>query len=306
MKTKNICFLVPLVLLLAIFICACGREGSGSSDSTLSVYRPVKAEYRTGGELIRAEKVSLGENADPVQGAAYAISALSADDKLDSVLPDGVEIVSTEQNGKIAKVTMNAAYRAVCGMEKALVDYCIALTMCSIPKIDYVSIYVGSDLIESRLTAGDAVMKNTVVSSDEAGVRVYFPRLTGGLGYEYRTITVSGDSMPERLIMDELMAGPKSEQLSEALPKSTVPLSVYANGGICSISFAEGFLSDEALTDEDIQLSIYSIVNSLTGLADVDSVQILVEGREVSDIGGFDLSEPLSRKAGMSGFAVVE
>lgn len=306
MKTKPNLLLILLILLLAILLCSCGKDGSGNFESSLSVYRPVKVEYRTDGELVRPEKVSLDENADPIQGAAYAISALSGNNNLDNILPDGVEIVSAEQSGKIAKVTMNAAYRALSGMEKTLTDYCITLTMCSIPQIDYVSFYVGSDLIESRLKASDVVMENTVVSKNEVGVRVYFPRITGGLGYEYRTITISDDIMPERFIMDELLKGPVSEQLSIALPKNSVLLSVYTNGGICSVSFAEGFLSDESLTIQDTQLSIYSIVYSLTGLADVDSVQILIEGKQAGDIDGLDLSKPLTRKTGISGFAVVE
>lgn len=306
MKTKNLRHLFPLVLLLVILLCACGKDGSGSSGSTLSVYRPVKAEYRTNGELIRAEKISLGEDAEPVQGAAYAISALAVDDEMEAILPDGVEIVSAEQNGRVAKVTMNAAYRALDGMRKTIADYCITLTMCSIPQIDYVSIYVGADLIESHLAASDVILGNTVVSMDEAGVRVYFPRISGGLGYEYRTIAVSDDSIPERVIMDVLIAGPESEQLTEAFSKNPVLLSVYTNGGVCSVSFADSFLSDESLTVEEIQLSIYSIVNSLTSLADVDSVQILIEGKQAGDIGGFDVSKPLTRKTGISGSAVVE
>ena len=229
MKAKDLCHLIPLVLLLAILLCACGKDGSDNSGSTLTVYRPVKVEYRTTGELIRSEKISLGKDAEPVQGAAYAISALAVDDEMESILPDGVEIVSAEQNGRVAKVTMNASYRTLDGMRKTIADYCITLTMCSIPQVDYVSIYVGSDIIESHLTASDVILGNTVVSTDEAGVRVYFPHLSGGLGYEYRTITVSDDNIPERLIMDVLIAGPESEQLTAAFFKKPVLLSVYTN-----------------------------------------------------------------------------
>lgn len=306
MKTKTFYIIIPLFILLTISLCACEKDRSSSSGNTFSVYRPIKEEYRTGSELVRAEKVSLGDSADPVQGAAYAISAHSGDNELDAILPDGVEIVSAEQNGIIAKVLMNSAYKAISGMEKTITDYCITFTMCSVPQIDYVSIYVGSDLVESRLTASDVLVDNTVVSTNEAGVRVYFPRLNGGLGYEYQTITISDDSMPERLVMDKLFAGPESEQLDNALPEKSVLLSVYSNDGVCSVSFAEGFLADETLTDEDIQYALYSIVNSLTNLADVHSVQILVEGKKVESIGGVDISEPLTRKAGMSGSAVVE
>lgn len=299
--------LLPILLILILILSSCGKQGAGTNGETLSVYRPVKEEYRTGGELLRAEKISLDENADPLQAAVYAISAQPGSDELMPSLPDGVEIVSAELVGNIAKVTMNSAYLSCQGIDKTITDYCIALTICSISQIDYVSTYVGADMIESCLTAGDAVLENNLTSTEEVAVRVYYPLSGGdGLGYEYHTITLSDDSIPERLVMEELLNGPESTQLGDALPKDTVLLSVYMSGDVCSVSFADGFLSGDDLTDDQIRLAVYSIVDSLTSLTEVTSVQILIEGKQAGYLGDVDVSGPLKKTSNMSGFAVVE
>lgn len=299
--------LISIIIVLILILSSCGKEGGGSDSGVISVYRPLHEEYRTNGELVRSEKVEIGENADPLQAALYAISALPGSDQLMSILPDGVKIVSVERVGKSAKVSMSPSYISLHGMNKTIADYCITLTMCSISQIDYVSIYVGSDIIESNLTAGNAVLENNVLSPEVAKVRLYFPRLgESGLGYEYREITVSEDSLPERIIMDELLKGPESGSLTASLPDSAVLLSVFTNNGVCSVSFANGFLSGDELTPEQIGLSVYSIVNSLTSLSNVNSVQLLIEGKPTDYIGGIDVKQPLTRKAGMSGFAVID
>jgi germination protein M len=288
-------FFLASVILLLLAACVGGKDSSG--DSELSVYRVIKSEYLNSGELVRAEKLILDENADLVQSAANAFVSYPKDDETACALPEGVEITAAEQTGVVAKLTMNEAYRTLHGIEKTLADYCLTLTMCSLPDINYVSIYVGDEVVESRLSPDDIVLENTAVSADEVGVRIYFPNASGtGLGCEYRTVTLSDDSSAERLVMDALLSGPESENLAPALGADCVLLSVYTSGDICTVSFAEGFLSNESLSDTQIKLSIYSIVNSLTSLSEVTGVQFLIEGKPIQSIGGTDTSLPLSAK----------
>ncbi|NCC68061.1 MAG: hypothetical protein EOM14_07695 [Clostridia bacterium] len=288
-------FFLASVILFLLAACVGGKAGSGGSE--LSVYRVIKSEYLNSGELVRAEKLTLDENADSVQSAANAFVSYPKDDETACALPEGVEITSAEQTGVVAKLTMNEAYRTLRSIEKTLADYCLMLTMCSLPDINYVSIYVGDEVVESRLSPDDIVLENTVVSAEEVGVRVYFPNASGsGLGFEYRTVTLSEDSSAERLVMDALLAGPESENFAPALGDDCVLLAVYTSGDVCTVSFAEGFLSNESLSDTQIKLSLYSIVNSLTSLSEVTGVQFLIEGKPIQSIGGTDTSLPLSAK----------
>ena len=290
---------MPFFLAIAILflLAACVGSKNSSVGSEISVYRVIKPEYLNSGELVRAEKLTLNENAELIQSAANAFVSYPKDDETVCALPEGVEITAAEQNGVVAILTLNDAYKALRGIDKTLADYCLTLTMCSLPGINYVSIYVGEEIVESRLSPDGIVLENTAVSADEVGVRVYFPNASGsGLGYEYRTVTVSKDSSAERLVMDALLSGPESKDLSPALGDDCVLLAVYTSGSICTVSFAEGFLSNENLSDSQIKLSLYSIVNSLTSLSDVAGVQFLIEGKPIQSIGDIDTSIPLSAK----------
>lgn len=294
-------------LILLLLLSACAKEGTVSSGEYLSVYRPLKEALRTGSGLVDYEKIPLGENADPLQTAIYAISATPRDDRLMSSLPGGVEIVSAERVGRGARLSLSSEYLSLRGMDKTLADCCMTLSFCSIPRINYISVYVGSDIIESRLESGDIILENNVLSPEELSVRVYYP-LAGyqDLAFEYRRISLKDDSLAERRIMDALLEEPTSEQLTRALPEDTVLLSVYTNNGICSVSFAEGFLSSESTESYSSELSVYSVVNSLTSLSEVSSVRFLIDGKQTDLIGGVDVSQALSRNTSLSGSAVSE
>lgn len=293
-------------LILLLLLSSCAKDRTESNSDCLSVYRPIREELRTSGELVGYESIPLSENADPLQTAVYAIFAAPGDESL-MPLPEGIDIVSAERIGRSAKLSLSSGYLNLRGMDKTLADYCLALTFCSIPEINYISVYVGSDIIESRLEAGDVILKNNVLSPDQVSVRVYYP-LIGyqGLAFEHRRINLRDDKLAERHVLDALIEGPLSGQLSPALPGDTVLLSVYTNNGVCSVSFAQGFLASESIDPNMAELSIYSVVNSLTSLSDVSAVQFLIEGKKTDYIAEINVSEALTRKKSLSGSAVAE
>ena len=232
-----------------------------------------------------------------MQSAVLPFCAYPKDDETVCPLPDSVDIISAEQAGSSARLTLSSGYRNLRGMDKTLVDCCLTLTMCSLSGVDDLSIYVGGAVIEKNLSPENIQLSNTAVSATQVGVRLYFPNSGGaGLGYEYRSLTITEDNSAERLVMDELMNGPTDAGLSPALDSDCVRLAVYTIDGVCSVSFAEGFLASDTLTDAQRRLRIYSIVNSLTALSDVSSVQLLIDGKPTSTIGGVDVSRPLEAR----------
>ena len=119
-------------------------------------------------------------------------------------------------------------------------------------------------------------------------------------GVAIAKITDEDESETDQL-MEELLLGPSDSSLLSALPKDSVLLSVYTQDGLCSVSFAEGFLTADGLSYEQARLAVYSIVNSLTGLSTVDTVQILIEGKIVLQICGVDISHPLTKNIRLAG-----
>ena len=299
--------LILIFIVLITILVACGdKTVSSQSTDSISVYRVLRPEYQTDGELLQSEKISVNSD-DIIKQTVDTLMDTPKSDKLQSPFPKNVIILDAELQDNLVTVFMNSAYLDAVGFEKTILDSCITLTMCSIKNVDYVTICVGNETVEDKLTTDDLLLFNTITSSQKAQVRLYFPKAYGHiLCAEYHAITIDEDNSAERCILDALLKGPTSKSLRSAFPEGIIVLSVYTQDGICSVSLAGLASETDTLTKSDAELAVYSIVNSLTTLPRIKSVQILLDGEKAQDLWGFDISRPLTKNEGIIGSAVTE
>ena len=296
--------LLPLLLCLSLLLSACASSGETEYGSSITVYRVLAPDYQTSGELLQAEKLPLIEGADPVAAAAKALAQTPGSVKLRSPIPSNIRIVGAERSGNSVRLDMSPAYYLLTGMDKTVLDACLTLTMCSIDGVERISTCIGQDIIEENLLASDILLENTVKTSTETKVRLYFPS-NMRLRYEYRSLSITDESSPERAVTEALMGGPKSPELHPALPAGTVLLSVYTQEGVCTVSLSEDFVSACSEQPDNASLWVYSVVNSLCSLSSVSSVQLLIEGRSVSSLGNCDVSHSLAKNEKLTGAPVL-
>ena len=293
--------LTGLFLALALLLTACGGGKSSAQGTAISVYYLRKTAYQTNGELLTPVKLNVSSSENAVQKAVEALAKTPAGDKLQSPLPEGVTIMNAALSDGTATVSLNDAYLDAAPVDQAVLKSCLVLTLFSVPDVTGVSVCVGSETVEAKLTAEDVILSNTIVSANKAQVRLYFPHNDGKtLGCEYRTITVDEDNTAERRILEALLAGPEDGGLTRAFPTGTIVSSVYTQDSVCTVSLS-GLVSDQAgRTKTQGELAAYAVVDSLTALAGVRSVQILIDGQQVSSLWGFDISRPLSRSGSIA------
>lgn len=303
---KVFIFLLALVLLLY----ACGRDAGPEQEGVeISVYRVIKEEYRSGDSFIRAELLNSGDSETEtlVRGASYALMSAPEDVELMSAVPSGVRIADTSFSGRTVSVTMSGGYTELSRIEKTILDTCVTLTMCSIPGVDYVSFLNGDGETLGSMSSDDILLGNTTTSDGLVELRLYFPKVEENLlACEYRQVSLDEDMPVERHIIDELVKGPQNDRLRAVLPENTAVLSVYTQDGLCTVSFSENFMSGEEYEAVDIQLAVYSIVNSITCLSTVDRVQISVRNNTEEKLGDFDISLPFARRSSVIGSTVEQ
>jgi spore germination protein GerM len=98
--------------------------------------------------------------------------------------------------------------------------------------------------------------------------------------------------------MAELIAGPEEgSALLATIPGGTFLRDINVReDGVAVVDFSRGLISGHPGGSLGEMLTVYSIVNTLTQFPRVQSVQFLVEGRQVDTLAGhFSLVEPLSR-----------
>lgn len=82
----------------------------------------------------------------------------------------------------------------------------------------------------------------------------------------------------ERALLRELTKAPTIEGLASYFTVDSLVLDVKIRANVCYVNFNQDFVKDYALMNKDKRLLIYSIVNTLTGLEEVEYVQFLVNG----------------------------
>lgn len=299
--------LIPILIALGVLTAGCtANTVSSPSPESIAIYRVLTPDYQSDGNLLLSETLALDTSEASVLQAAEALSATPQSEKLQCPLPSDVKILDAVKNANYVTVYTNSEYLDVNGIEKTIMDCCITMTMCSIEGVDFVTICVGSEVIEDKLSTEDFLLFDNIINSNKAQVRIYFPKTTEKiLGSEHHTISFDDENSAERTILDALFQGPTSNNLKRAFPFGTIVLSVYTQNGICSVSLSGISPEDGSLTSDEAKLAVYSIVNSLTSLAGINSVQILINGEQVQSIWGFSIFNPLSKDKSIIGSAVA-
>ena len=97
----------------------------------------------------------------------------------------------------------------------------------------------------------------------------------------------------EKDVINRLIQGPFEDEYFRTLPANLQVISISVKDKICYVNFDSSFLTDALSIDGN--LIVYSIVNSLTELPDIQRVQIMVDGDSNIVFRDISLSSPLER-----------
>jgi len=122
----------------------------------------------------------------------------------------------------------------------------------------------------------------TELQSRQTMVKLYFEnKETGELDTETRLIDVKNlANNPYEVLVKMLIEGPKNEKLERLIPEETKINKVEIKKNIVLVDFFEGFIKNHSGGLDEETKTIYSIVNTLTELTEVDGVKILINGEE--------------------------
>lgn len=111
----------------------------------------------------------------------------------------------------------------------------------------------------------------------EAVIALYFANeAMDGLVKVERTVVYRSSSSMERIVVEQLLRGPEDSGAKASLPNTASLLSINVRDGVCYVNFDSKFIT-EVLGSYDY-VPVYSVVNSLTELPNVDKVQISING----------------------------
>lgn len=275
---------IRLFLLLALFtivLGGCGKENV-SEDGTV-VYHlnkdatsivPVSYELTGDGTEVMVEELlaKLEEVPESVD--------------LRRTIPENVKILSYTLDRKQLYLDFSAEYSNMDKATEVLVRAAVVKTMVQVEEVSFIGIRVaGEPLKDSKGNAIGLMNENTFLDnmgSEENATKIvnlnlYFANKTGDkLKNQSCVIEYNANVAVEKVVVEQLIAGPTEEGFYPTIPKDTKVMSVTTKDGVCYVNLDTGFTSQGY--DVLGTVTIYSIVNSLTDLPGITGVQILVNG----------------------------
>ena len=76
------------------------------------------------------------------------------------------------------------------------------------------------------------------------------------------------------------------------MPEGTRLIGISTEDGLCTVNLSSEFIDNSNGGSAFDTLSVYSVVNSLCALDNVDKVQFLIDGKTVEVYGNFIFDEP--------------
>ena len=273
-------FSVLLLMAAAFLFASCG---TGEKES--KYYIEYLNKDKTG--IVQAEYEPVAEDTDGLINEFLAALCSEPDDvDCRKPIPNDVEITKYSLDGALLTLYFDADYLKMNEVEEVLCRAAIVRTMTQINGVDCLSFYVD----EKSLTDANGKIIGTIYadsfvenpgeqinSSPKTTLTLYFSSKDGTkLVPETREVHYSSNISLEKLVMEQLMEGPKTKKKLATIPTGTKLITITVVDGVCYVNMDETFQNQNQEISE--QVVLYSIVDSLTELSSVDKVQISING----------------------------
>lgn len=293
-QMKKIALAIVVLLLFGMMSAGCGNQNknlytvyliNGSEDGLVEGTYNVKGEDAD--SIVQELTAILNSHNTSVGHFSHeGFSSESGDSSRMALLPDSVSIDQYSiENGNLS-LWFSESYYDMNKKREILCRDGIVQEMLQIPEINSVVFYIGEDPLigpdgeEVGLMTQDSFVTNPgsqINSVQEEKLTLYFADSTGtSLVTEVQNVNYISSVSIEKLIVQQLIGGPASDSLQATIAPETKILNVTVSNGICYVNFDSGFLTQGFSISPE--LTIYSIVNSLCQLDDVEGVHISVNG----------------------------
>lgn len=222
-----------------------------------------------------------------------------------TTIPEELQVLDYILNDNILQINFSSSYNDLKETDEIFCRAALVWTFTGLDFINGIEILVDgeplkkSDNEEMGILNRSNVLINPTIDPDKINlesVNLYFSDIMGlYLVPETRTIEVKQSESIESQIIEQLILGPETEDLFSTLPPETKIRNIKTEEGICYVDLSSDFITKHSGGSSAEILTIYSIVNSLTDLDYVNSVQFLIEGEKVNTLGELDISKTFER-----------
>lgn len=284
MKQRGLCLLLAALL----FLTACAHAPEESGEPNFLFYYPTEqpngresaltaAAVRVDEQLSAAELVRLYLNSQPPKGAA-------------AVLPSGWTLLSVGS----AKTTLFLTFGGTTAgaLEQSLACAALTKTLLQLDGFERLSLTLPQSDSPLVLTQSDILLEDTAMLPHEETVTLYYP--DAQRRYLVRE-TLLAEAMDEaekpRYIVEQLLQAHEGG----CFPSGTQLLGIAVENGVCTVDLSSQFVTGMNESFLRVRTAIYALVNSLTELPEIVTVDLWVSGAPLERLYLLELTSGLAR-----------
>ena len=284
--------ILVIILCIMVFLAGCNGKDKPKDKETEADGYKIYYINNEGTKIVSESYTPKGTTKEElVEEFLGALRKEPKDISYKKALPDDVTIKDysfSEEDQLTIKFDSN--YSKITGINEVLTRAVIVKTLSQIQGVDYVEFYVADLPLTLPNDKIVGIMQNSDFidnTSQKTKIIVYFTDESGKvLIPSSEEVTYKGNVTVEQLIIKRLIEGPlegTKEVMYSTIPGETVLNSVTTKEGICYVDFSKEFLNKRKdVTDE---VAIYSVVNSLVELTNVNKVQFMIDGKTKETFG---------------------
>lgn len=274
-------------LLLAafcmLFLCSCKKTVEETAGQKIEVYYLNKEETKISSEAYALKAQELGRQ---IEELLWVMAQAPDKAEYKAVISSAITILeAVVEEGQLI-LTVDEGYRNLESTTEVLTRAALVRTLTQLKGIDHISMKIRetplTDVSGNPIGPMEAAMfvdnaGDEINAYEKVRLTLYYTEETGTKLVEAtKTVVYNTNISMEKLVMEQLIAGPGTAELSATINPETKINSVTVKDGICYVNLNESFLTQTTAATSEV--TIYSIVNSLVELPDVNKVQISVNG----------------------------
>lgn len=284
-RSKNkYLFTVIFMCLCILLLGGCNNSEKTKEVNSLSVYY-IDKNYES---IVKTEFVPLAEIEDDaiVHELFSRLSMQPEDISLKVAIPNTLTIIDYQLVDTQLIINFSEEYNKMDAIKEILSRAAIVQTMVQLPQVESVNFMVNSIPLTDSTGALIGIMNDTtfietadadINSYQKMELHIYLANREGdALLPVTRTLVSNTNLSLEKLIVEQIILGPDNEDSYPVVNPETTIESITVKDGTCYVTLSEEFLAQTYQVAAEV--TIYSIVNSLIELSNVNKVQISVVG----------------------------
>ena len=286
-RCHKVLFLLGLMQLLAVLLAGCSSEEPQGTPIDISYLNKNETKLVT-----ETHYLTSTDTKDMIVEVLTLLCSVPDNKELKATLTSGINVITYSYDGEQVIVSLGEKYRELSRTTEVLTRAALVRSLTNIPEVNYVMLTVnGESLTDMSGNAIGIMTSDMFVNNAGAQVetvdstvtlRLYFANEEGsGLVAVNRELAHNADvsNVPmEKLVVEQLISGPVNGETWPTISPDTKLVNITVRDNICYLTFDSAILT--AVNNVTTDVTIYSIVNSLVELSNINKVQISIDGNK--------------------------